>query len=172
MKTALRVGAVGHIAMTDATHSLVRQVLRHELGVLSEDGRQPLRGVSGAAAGTDQMFVQAMALLRFPYSLAIASRDYRLLMRDDLQRSTYDFCVNGTNVVQVLPYARGCREAYAEAAMCVLRASDHLLAVRDGQPDNGPGSTAWTVAMARRAGIPITVCWPTGAPRLREKRNS
>jgi hypothetical protein len=63
------------------------------------------------------------------------------------------------------PHAEPTEEAFFEAGCEVVRRSDLLLAVWDGEPAAGLGGTADVVAYARKLGREVAVIWPRGASR-------
>jgi hypothetical protein len=56
-------------------------------------------------------------------------------------------------------------EARTGAAMAMLDAAEHLVAVWDGGPAGIAGGTADVVEAAKDRGLPVTVVWPEGAER-------
>lgn len=125
-------------------------------------GAYRLRLVSGMAEGTDQIAVairpghwEVDAVLPFPrvrYASDFAAEHAsgRVDRRTDFEAAL----AQATTIVE-LPDESDPPAAYQAAGEFILRQSDLLVAVWDGNPRAGPGGSEGIVALAIEAGIPV-----------------
>jgi hypothetical protein len=122
-----------------------------------------VRLVSGLAEGADQLAVSARppnwtvdAILPFPRASYL--KDFETSAMEDGRdvRPEFQAVLAQAQTVVELPEESGAREAaYARLGAFLLRQIDILVAVWDGGPSEGVGSTADVVKKAGEAGIPI-----------------
>jgi hypothetical protein len=155
-----RIGITGHSRLTDLTHELVAAALR---GLLAD--ARPLVGVTCLAQGSDQLFADVVLELGGDLEVILPSNDYREAKVDPADRSDFDRLLGCARVVRVLDLPHADRAAYRAANEAMIATIDRLLAVWDGAVDEQPGSTADTVSLAKRSGVPMTPVWPDGAQR-------
>jgi hypothetical protein len=155
-----RIGITGHSRLTDLTQELVAAALR---GLLVDV--RPLVGVTCLAPGSDQLFADVVLDLGGDLEVILPSDDYREAKVDPADRSDFDRLLGRASVVRVLDLSRADRAAYRAANEAMIATIDRLLAVWDGAPDEQPGTTADTVLLATRSGVPVTPVWPGGAQR-------
>lgn len=123
-----------------------------------------------AVTGHMDLTEQSIALVREALETLLATHtDDGLTYRQSKVKPDYeaefDRLHQAAAGVVVMPHAEANREAYEAANDELVRRADHLFAVWDGQPGNGRGGTADTVAAAQAVSLPVTVVWPDGATR-------
>lgn len=156
-----RIGITGHSNLTEATESVVYEVLRDELG---QHPSSDLVGVTCLARGADQLFAQVVLDLGGCVEVVLPASEYRTKIKpDNLVR--YDALLDAATSVHVMPFDTPQREAYLAASEYLLSHVDELLAVWDGGPSGGLGGTADVVSTARERRLPVKVIWPDGAHR-------
>ena len=160
MNTA-RVGITGHTRFGAGTEALIATALRRLLADVT-----PLVGVSCLAAGSDQLFAEAVLELGGRLEVVLPAADYRETKIDPVDRSRFDRLLGRASTVRVLDMPRAGSAAYRVANETMIAAVDRLVAVWDGDPDDRSGSTADTVLLAGRAGVPVTTVPPDGAVRM------
>ncbi len=156
------IAVTGHMDLTEQSIPLVREALAVVLSTHVADG---LTGVSCIAKGADALFADTVLSLGGDLVVVVPSADYRQAKVKADYADEFDRLHRAATEVVVMPYSQADREAYEAANNELLRRADHLVAVWDGQPGNGRGGTADTVAAARTAGLPVSVIWPDGAAR-------
>ncbi|MFZ3499048.1 hypothetical protein ACODT5_38525 [Streptomyces sp. 5.8] len=156
------IAVTGHMDLTDESVPLVREALVTLISPYTEDG---LTGVSCIAKGADALFADTVLSLGGRLVVVVPSQDYREAKVKADYAAEFDRLHQAAAEVAVMPYAEANREAYEAANSELLRRADRLVAVWDGQPGNGRGGTADTVAEARTNGLPVDVVWPNGAAR-------
>ncbi|MFJ4186238.1 hypothetical protein [Kitasatospora sp. NPDC089509] len=156
------IAVTGHMDLTEQSVVLVREALKTLLADHTQDG---LTGVSCIAKGADAIFADVVLSLGGRLVVVVPSADYRQTKVKPGYATEFDRLHGAAHEVVVMPHAQANREAYEAANKELLRRADHLFAVWDGQPGNGRGGTADTVASARAIGLPVTIVWPDGATR-------
>ncbi|MEV1286271.1 hypothetical protein [Micromonospora sp. NPDC049679] len=154
-----RIGVTGHVALADGTAQLVYECLTRQLR--GYPGAE-LQGITCLAEGSDQLFARAVLAAQGTYEVVLPAADYRERVID---RNAFDELVRRASAVSYMPFAHSDRDAYLAASQELLRRSELLLAVWDGNPSTVRGDTADVVRTARAWGVPVTVLWPTGARR-------
>ncbi|GHH83101.1 hypothetical protein GCM10018793_44350 [Streptomyces sulfonofaciens] len=156
------IAVTGHMDLTVDSIPLIRDALREALKPYAED----LTGVSCIAAGADSLFAETVLELGGRLVAIIPSQDYRQSKVKPEHAETFDRLVRSAVEVVVLEHETANRSAYEDANRTLLRRSDRLMAVWDGNPPTGKGGgTADTVAEAREVGLLVDVVWPDGASR-------
>lgn len=155
-----RVGITGHSRLAGVTEVLVSAALRELLADV-----RPLVGVTCLARGSDQLFADVVMGLGGGLEVILPAADYREAKVDAADRPRFDRLLGRASSVRVLDLPHADRVAYRAANEAMIATVDRLLAVWDGEPDDRPGSTADTVLLARRSGVPVTTVWPEGAQR-------
>jgi hypothetical protein len=148
----VRIGVTGHIHLTESSRRLIYEALLRELRPYAG-----MRGVTCLAEGADRLFAQAVRECAGTYEVVLPGTDDP---GTELLR-----LLGEAAAVSQLPALPQPAESYAAASEEMLRRSDRLVAVWDGDGRGGPGGTADTVARARARGVPVTVVWPDGAER-------
>lgn len=149
----VRVGVTGHIYLTEASRQPIFEELVRVLRSFST-----VHGVTCLAEGTDRLFAQAVR--------ACAGTFEVVLPGVSSPGAEVAGLLDEASSVSQLPCGRRRAACYAAASAEMLRRSDVLVAVWDGDPHGGRGGTADTVARARAIGLPVTVVWPAGATRV------
>lgn len=154
-----RIGITGHARLDADTTALVYEALAAELGRYT-GGK--LRGFTCLCDGADQIFARAVIERGGELAVVLPADDYRerLVDRDD-----FDRLLGKATHVSRMPFRHSDRRAFKAASVEVLRQSELLLAVWDGQPSRQLGDTADVVSAARTEGVPVVVLWPVGARR-------
>ena len=151
------VGVTGHrvLAERDKIAAGIDQALDHLERVFPN---RPLLGLSALAEGADRL--AAVRILTRPGArlhapLPLPREEYLADFATDDSKQAFLDLLRRTEEVIELP-AHGTRdEAYEAVGEYVLRHSDVLLAVWDGQGAQGQGGTGAIVARARERGLPI-----------------
>lgn len=157
------IAVTGHMDLTDASVPIVREALR---AALTPYAHGELVGVSCIAKGADSLFAEAVLELGGRLVAVIPSEDYRETKVKPDHAATFDRLTKASTEVLVLPNRTANRQAYEDANRELLRRSERLVAVWNGEPPTGRGGgTADTVIEAREAGLPVDVVWPDGAAR-------
>jgi hypothetical protein len=148
----VRIGVTGHIRLTESSRRLIFDALVQELRQYTG-----MRGVTCLAEGADRLFAEAVRQCSGTYEVVLPGANDE---GTDLLRLLAEAAA-----VSQLPALAQPAESYAAASEEMLRRSDRLVAVWDGDERGAPGGTADTVARARARGVPVTVVWPDGAAR-------
>lgn len=183
VRLTLRVGVTGHrdILDTEQLRKAVRSLLikiRDFATVMSSDQRSlyletppVLRVISPLAEGADRLVAEVATDLgfelqcAFPFAEDEYVRDFQTsdslerfkVLREKARRTEDD-----TLVILELDGERECSgSAYEAVGHVVLRQSDVLIAIWDGEPARGRGGTALVVQDALRAQIPVVRIDPT-----------
>lgn len=157
-----RIGITGHVLLAPGTAELISTCLDRELRPYAGPG---LHGVTCLADGADQIFARVVLALGGTYEVIVPAADYRSRAVVPANRAVFDELLDRASSVTYMPYAHSTRTAYLAASEELLRRSDRLLAVWDGNPSADVGDTADVVRLARSSDIPITTIWPAGARR-------
>ncbi|ASW55881.1 hypothetical protein [Plantactinospora sp. KBS50] len=157
-----RIGITGHVRLANGTAELVYECLAAHLA--SYAGGE-LHGVTCLADGADQLFARAVLAHGGDYEAIIPALDYRTAAVAPENRTGYDELLDRARSVSYLAYPHSGRPAYLAASEELLRRSERLVAVWDGERSGDPGGTAHLVRLARDRGLPVTVLWPAGARR-------
>ncbi|MFD0741974.1 hypothetical protein ACFQ1L_08855 [Phytohabitans flavus] len=122
-----------------------------------------LHGITCLCDGADQIFARAVVDSEGALQVVLPAADYRdnIIDRDD-----FDHFLSKAIQVATMPFRYSNRQAFRAASEELLRRSDVLFAVWDGEPSRQLGDTADVVAVARDLGVPVVVVWPAGAQRL------
>ncbi len=172
-RLALRVGITGHraeqlddmaeIAAMDIARALaVLQGAVLRLGEaekeLFADEPPLLRCISALASGSDQLAARAALELGYRLSapLPFVRSDYFQDFTNADEEAAFDYLIARCDAVFELDGSRRDEpEAYEVAGLTMLRQSDVLLAVWDGEKGRGRGGTAEIVRAAVEAVIPV-----------------
>lgn len=157
-----RIGVTGHATLTADSVELVYRVL---LKALRRYAGAHLHGITCLARGTDQIFARAVLALHGTFEVVLPAMDYRERVIEPDARADFDDLLGRASRVSCMRYRRSSREAYMAASVELLRRSELLLAVWDGQPSAVLGDTADVVRAAAERGVPMAVLWPSGARR-------
>ncbi|MGW7369083.1 hypothetical protein ACWGI8_38090 [Streptomyces sp. NPDC054841] len=153
----------GHMDLTEASISLVRDALRQ---LLEPHAGPALTGISCIAKGSDSLFAEAVLEVGGRLVAVIPSQDYRQNKVKPEHEAIFDRLIEAAAEVIVLPHETANRHAYEDANRTLLKRADRLVAVWNGElPSGKGGGTADTVVEAREAGLPVDVVWPQGAAR-------
>jgi hypothetical protein len=172
-RLTLRVGITGHraeqlddmaeTAAMDIARALA--VLRGAVLRLAEaekelfaDEPPLLRCLSALASGSDQLAARAALELDYRLSapLPFVRNDYFQDFTNADEEAAFDYLIARCDAVFELDGSRAEEtEAYEAAGLTVLRQSDVLLAVWDGEPARGRGGTAEIVRTALESAIPV-----------------
>jgi hypothetical protein len=158
----VRIGITGHSNLTPDSVPLVAEALRDVLGRAGE----PLVGVSCLARGADQVFARVVLESGGELEVVLPAEDYRERKVKPDNRVEFTELIDKASSVTTMPYPQSNRDAYLATSEQVLSTVDAMIAVWDGQPADGRGSTGDVVNVARERGIAVTVVWPKGATRV------
>jgi hypothetical protein len=158
-----RIGVTGHIGLSDATTTVVSDVLKREL---SHYPAGELHGITCLAAGTDQLFARAVLAVGGTFEVVLPAPDYRDAVLRPEQRPEFDELLSRATSVTYMPYAESGHLAYLAASLELLRRSELLFAVWDGTRSGRTGESGEVVAEARAQHLPVQVMWPANAVRV------
>ncbi|HZN71312.1 MAG TPA: hypothetical protein VFC00_06465 [Micromonosporaceae bacterium] len=162
-----RIGVTGHVSLSaDSVEPVYRLLLR----ALRRHAGPDLHGVTCLARGADRVFARAVLALGGTFEVVLPALDYRERVVPPTERGEFDDLLDQASQVSCMRFAQSSRDAYVAASEELLRRSDLLLAVWDGQPSRRRGDTADVVRTARRWRLPVSVLWPRGAQRERPVR--
>jgi hypothetical protein len=172
-RLALRVGITGHRAdaLDDMAETAAMDIAR-ALAVLRSavlrladaekalfaDEPPLLRCISALASGSDQLGARAALELDYRLSapLPFVRNDYFQDFTNADEEAAFDYLIARCDAVFELDGSRRDEpEAYEVAGLTVLRQSDVLLAVWDGERGRGRGGTAEIIRAAVEAVIPV-----------------
>ena len=157
----MTIGVTGHQRLTPQTARAVEASVE---GLLSTQ-TPPLRGVSSLAEGADQIFASVILRLGGFLDVILPSREYRTTFDDEAVARNYDSLLSRAATRTILPFTKPTEEAFMAAGREIVRRSQLLIAIWDGQAARGYGGTADVVAYARSLDVPVEVVWPAGARR-------
>lgn len=157
----MKVGVTGHQGIAPETMQLVEQQLTNFLLTLEQE----LIGVTSLAEGADQMFADAVLRLHGHLEVVVPSEHYGTAFHDPGALARFDALVQLADKTIVLEFKRPSEAAFMEAGREIVRRSDILVAIWDGEPSRGHGGTADVVRFAREHGVPVKVIWPDGVRR-------
>ena len=155
------IGVTGHVKLSDGSAELVFDALVAELRT---HAGAAVHGITCLAGGADQIFAQAVLALGGSFDVVLPADNYRAELSGAQQRA-FDELLDKADRVRTLPYAAPDRAAYLAASEAMLDESECLIAVWDGLPSQNVGDTGHVVSTARKRGIPVFRCWPTGVSR-------
>lgn len=172
-RLALRVGITGHRAeqLDDMAETVAMDIaralaqLRAAVLRLAQAEKaafaaeEPLlRCVSALASGSDQLAARAALELDYRLSapLPFVRNDYFQDFTNAHEEAAFDYLIARCDAVFELDGTRAEEDvAYEAAGLTVLRQSDVLLAVWDGEKARGRGGTAEIVRVAVESSIPV-----------------
>jgi hypothetical protein len=158
--TGVRIGFTGHQSLSPETAVAVRQALDRLLAAADT-----AVGICSLAAGSDQIFAQAVLAGGHSLEAVIPSAGYRTTFDDPDDLARYETLLVACSAVTELDHPAPDHEAFYAAGRLVADSSDRLIAVWDGKPAAGLGGTADVVDYARALGHPVDVVWPAGSSR-------
>jgi hypothetical protein len=156
------IGCTGHQTLSASTADAVRLALAEALAV---HGAGALTGLSNLAAGSDQLFAQAVLSAGGRLHAVVPCAGYETTFAAAEERTAYADLLKAANERTQLSYPQPTEEAFMAGGRTVADGCDLLLAVWDGKPAGGLGGTADVVAYAKKQGKPVVVIWPEGATR-------
>ena len=158
----MRIGITGHQIIPAAAFTFVVDGIADVLARNAVD----LIGVTSLAAGTDQLFAEAVLARGGRLHVVVPSAGYETTFTnaDDLAR--FRRLMAAAETVEQLPSSEPSEDAFFDAGVRVVELSELLVAVWDGLPTRGTkGGAADAVACARSRRVPVEVIWPAGVLR-------
>lgn len=157
----LIIGVTGHRKLADegrlaakidaVLDEIVRQAAR-DTAAGQNEARLRLSVISPLAEGADRL-VATRVLARdgaeLEAVLPMDEADYEADFATDASRAEFKSLLARARTIHRLRHSSNREEAYAAAGRFVVDRSDVLVAIWDGQPEEGPGGTAETVRYAR-----------------------
>lgn len=144
----LKIGITGHQERDGIEWPWVRSRIDRFLA-----GKVQLFGYSSLAAGTDQVFADAVLERGGKLIAVIPMVDYASHFEGD-SLSHYRKLLTASEVIE-LKSAKQDSRAFLDAGKWVAREVERLLAVWDGEPAEGAGGTGDIVAYALSLGRPV-----------------
>ncbi|MET9215890.1 MULTISPECIES: hypothetical protein [unclassified Nocardia] len=155
----MRISVTGHMNLTPATETLVREAISALLTEVPD-----LIGITCLARGADSIFAEAVLAADGRLEVVLPSRDYRAAKVKPDHAPLFDALLARASTVRVMDFDTAGKNAYEAANEVLLTDCDRLVAVWDGN-EGERGGTATVVESARAHGIPVDVVWPDGAAR-------
>jgi hypothetical protein len=150
----MRVGITGHQELGDARtwcHDAMQELIRT---------LPATHGYTSLAAGADQLFAEILVAQGVPFTAVIPSQDYEHAFASDAAQKNYLRLLQQAAARTTLAFEPPSEEAFFAAGQHVVRCSEALIAVWDGQAARGLGGTADIVAFARAQGVAVWHCNP------------
>jgi hypothetical protein len=154
------IGITGHQGLNATTARNVNDALSDEI---ARAGR--ICAVSSLAEGADQLFAEEVLRQGGALLAVIPSAGYEKTFSDQRALERYRRLLSRATDVIELGYDSPGEEAYWAAGKEVVKLSDRMLAVWDGEPSAGLGGTADIVDFAHSGGKLVTIIWPQGSNR-------
>lgn len=151
----MKVGVTGHQERAGIDWDWVREQIDRFLS-----GKAQLLGFSSLAAGTDQIFAEAVLHKKGKLTAVIPIEGY-VSYFEGADRVRYKRLLALADVVN-LRSARRHDQAFLDAGKWIVREVDHVIAVWDGEPAEGAGGTGDIVRYAQSLGKPVTHINPIG----------
>ncbi|MFI5503269.1 hypothetical protein ACIA5E_29795 [Nocardia asteroides] len=155
----MRISVTGHMNLTPATETLVREAISALLADLPD-----LIGISCLARGADSLFAEEILAAGGQLEVVLPSRDYRTAQVKPGHATQFDALLAQARTVRVMDFDHAGKAAYEAANHVLLADCDRLVAVWDGDAGKR-GGTATVVESARAQGLPVDIIWPLGSAR-------
>jgi hypothetical protein len=149
----MRIGVTGHQelgARRDELDTAIREYLAKT---------DSLVGISSLAVGADQLFAKAVLDVGGLLNVVVPSAQYISTFTSDAEQERYVELLGRASSVEQLSFEEPSELAFLEAGRAVVRRSDCILALWDGQEAAGLGGTADVVAYAKARGTPVVILW-------------
>lgn len=155
-----RFGVTGHQTLPVAAEALLIQRL-------SEWFPQPERVdvVCSLASGADSIAAEYLTNRGADLHAVIPCKGYEATFESPADLQRYRKLLGSASVVETLGFESPTEDAFMAAGALVVRSSEWLLAVWDGEDARGLGGTGDIVAVARSLGKPVRIVWPEGVRR-------
>jgi len=154
------VGVIGHRILTEIP--LLEQAADQVFARLArlEPGK-PWQMLSSLAEGADTLLVErcwlARPSARLKVVLPLPVADYRQDFKTPESQAVFEKLLGQAQEVLNLPPAPSRTAAYLAAGLWLVEQADWVIALWDGRPPQGEGSTAGAIAHARRLGKPLFI---------------
>jgi hypothetical protein len=147
----MKIGVTGHRRLPDpAAWAWVERAIEAALEPVSP----PLVGVTSLAAGADQIFARVVARRGGSIHAVLPFPDYeRTMVGEEL--SHYRDLLSLAAAVETLDIGGADEDGYLAAGERVVRLSDRIFAIWDGEPARGKGGTGDIVVYAVNLGVPV-----------------
>lgn len=150
----MRIGISGHQERDGIDWVWVREEIDATLHRISE----PVHGYSSLAAGSDQVFAQALLDSGANVTAVIPTSDYESFFKPEALKIYRQLLAKCQKVE--LPGAETAEQSFLNAGIFVARHSDLLMAVWDEKPAKGTGGTADIVEYCSDHSIPVLIINP------------
>ena len=158
------VGVTGHRFYDEPTASYLIVEVRELLSRWKADDGD-LRLVSLLAEGADQLVASIAVDLDVPVDVVLPFEAYRESLEPEFRDELDRLLAVAASVVTARDAEQG-GDAYLAAGLEVVRRSDRLIAIWDGQEARGTGGTGDIVEAAHAQGVDVVVLWPDGYVRV------
>jgi hypothetical protein len=158
----VNIGVTGHQRMPDEAVAHAAGAIKEVLARLPK----PVVGYTSLAAGSDQLFAQLVLAAGGSIVAIIPSGGYESTFSAEGLAVYRDLLEQASDQV-VLGFNEPTEAAFMAAGEEVIRRSDLVIAVWDGQPQppGTSGGTSDAVWYAWSLGKPVINAWPKGVPR-------
>ncbi|MHC2218856.1 hypothetical protein [Rhizobium leguminosarum] len=150
----MRIGISGHQERDGIDWVWVREEIDAALHRIS----QPVHGYSSLAAGSDQVFAQALLDSGANVTAVIPTSDYERFFKPEALKIYRQLLAKCQKVE--LQSAETSEQSFLNAGIFIARHSDLLMAVWDGKPAEGLGGTGDIVKYCSDHSIPVLIINP------------
>ncbi|WP_293957371.1 MULTISPECIES: hypothetical protein [unclassified Sphingobacterium] len=106
------------------------------------------KGISCLAAGADQIFCDELINYNIKFDVVIPCHDYKLTFSDNKDLEHYNSLINFSNKIFKLEFDKPSETAFYEAGIEIVRQSDSIIAIWDGEQAKGLGGSGDIVKLA------------------------
>lgn len=134
----MKVGITGHQKLGSPDQiSKLKQLLTQ---VISEE--DITMGYTSLAKGADQLFAEILYKAGYPYCVVIPSENYDTTFEDEETLNKYNAFVQNADKNIVLSFNQPEEQAFYDAGKYIVKSSDMMIAIWDGEVAKGLGGTA------------------------------
>ncbi len=151
----MKIGITGHQEREGIDWRWVRSLLKKLLAAETK-----LIGYSSLAAGTDQVFAEALLSEGGQLIAVIPLENYVSFFKDEALKE-YQRLLTFSNVIE-LKSTKQDEQAFLDAGKWIVRRADRIVAVWDGEQAEGKGGTGDIVAYAISLNKPVVHINPIG----------
>lgn len=151
----IRIGIVGHRNLNDSGLCDFVAGTCHTIFKKARDKYSEVVAISALAEGADTVFAEAACGLGIPLDVVRPFKNYETDFPKPADLNRYLKLRNAARRETILKHDSRSTDAYLAAMRWVLRRSDFLVVVWDGQASGGKGGTAEAAKYATRHTLPF-----------------